>query len=175
MHPTHLDSDALMRSLEAALAPLAAAAGGALDVASDPQDAMEMLAVAPARWRVVIAFYGYAGHSEQRLGMGTARVQAVVQRAKGLQSKHGADVHSEARGGVPPMLALVELVSAWFRALRPPVGRNCDVAGFSLSSSAWLVLDSPQTRQHQLVFDLELALPPYVVDGASAKLAMSIV
>lgn len=169
----HLTPDAMMTSLQRALEPLVAEAGGVLAVAADPEDALGMLAVAPLRWRLVLVFAGHGDHPEARAGVATAKLACIVQRAKGLPVNNGADA-TDARGTLPGLLALVSTVSQWVRAVSFPADCNVDVAGFAQTGSNALVLDNPATRQHQIDFAITLALPPYQVAGRSQRIYATI-
>jgi hypothetical protein len=169
--PTHIEFDGLLRGMRDALAVLAGPMGGVVDIAIDPQDAMEILAVAPARWRIVLGWAGYGTHPDARIGMAVTKVYTVVQRAIGMQADRAADIYAaEGTQAVPTMAILIESVSAWVRAMRLPVNRNADAAGFSLSGSSWLVLPegNNRCRQHQLDFDLVHALAPHMAGGSKA-------
>lgn len=154
--PTHLEPDAMLLAMHTALSPLAAAIGGKVDVAADPDHALELLALAPAGWRLVLGWPGYGSHPEARTGMGKSRIYAVVQRATGMAAGSGADL-VQPRGDLPSMFALIERVKKWILAMRFPVELNTDPFGFALAGGAWLQLDNKTTRQYQHDFEIDLA------------------
>ncbi len=151
-----MTSAALLTALRTALTPRVLAAGGLLETPASLPEARAFLAAAPRRWRLILLWEGYGSHPAAREGMTTHQISAVIQAPSGLPA---------AAAAAPKLLAyadLIELVSAWFRALRFPDGTGADSAGFSLDSSTWLEA-APGTQAHQLSFALPAALPPFDV------------
>lgn len=158
----------MLAAVGAALASRVAALKGALSVAEDPDHALEILsATAPQGWRLVLFFPGYASHPNARTGMGTMRLGAIVQTAKGLQAPGGA---LEDRGALPSIHRLIDDVRQWVSAMRFPVERNVDDHGFALTGSAWIALEQTTTKQHQLDFELQAALAPLVEAGEAVAI-----
>lgn len=154
-----MTADEMLRCVENTLAPLVAAQLGQLDVASDPEHAIEMLATAPPKWRLILGWPGYGGHPDAILGMGQHRIFAIVQAPKGLPVRHADTLHRSGPAGAPPLLSRIETVSRWFRAMRFPDGCGVDSKGWALEGSNWLLVPEIETRQHQLDFVAAAALP----------------
>ena len=157
--PQPWTADEVLRAVEDALAPLIKSRGGSLDVASDPDHAVQLLALAPARWRVVLGWPGFGGHPSAREGMGAHRIYIIVQASKGLARNPGDLVH-RGRPTMPagPLGNLIDQVSRWVRALHFPDGSAVDHAGFAQEGSAWLEIEGLETKQHQIDFSVACAL-----------------
>jgi hypothetical protein len=145
--------------MEDTLRGLVTGLGGVLDVATDPDHALELLQTTPARWRAILGWPGYGDHPEALHGVATERVYVIVQAAKGLPMRAGDLLHREGRMG-EPLMGLIESVSKWMRAMRFPAGSGHDPKGFALTGSAWLSdIEGVETKQHQLDFSVVCALP----------------
>lgn len=152
-------ADAFLRAMEDTLRGLVTGLGGVLDVATDPDHALELLQTTPARWRAILGWPGYGDHPEALHGVATERVYVIVQAAKGLPMRAGDLLHREGRMG-EPLMGLIESVSKWMRAMRFPAGSGHDPKGFALTGSAWLSdIEGVETKQHQLDFSVVCALP----------------
>lgn len=151
-------ADEFLRSLEDTLRPLVTEAQGVLDVATDPGHALEILSAAPSGWRAVLLWPGYGEHPEATLGMGAQRISIIIQAAKGLPVRPGDLLHRKTPL-CQPLMALIENVSMWVRAMRFPGDAYFDAKGFALTGSAWFELEDLDTRQHQLDFTIACALP----------------
>ena len=157
--PQPPDPDQILAWLAAALAPLVESEKGRLDVAGDPQAALEMLATAPAGWRVVLIFSGHGPSADGSPDNGAYRFAAVVQRARGLDAANGGDVWAETARG-RSLLGLVSLVSRWIRAGELDEARDAFTTGFFIQTGGqWLTLETPETRQYQLDFEIEVQFP----------------
>jgi hypothetical protein len=152
-------ADEVLRAVEDALRPLVTGLGGGLDVASDPDHALELLKTAPSKWRLILGWPGFGDHPSAREGMGSHRIYLVIQVAKGLSVKPGDLLH-RGRASLPggPMGALIDVTGRWVRALHFPDGSGVDHAGFAQQGSAWLEIDGISTKQHQLDFSAACAL-----------------
>ncbi len=151
-------ADEILRAVEDALRPLVRAEGGELMVATDPEHAIELLTVSPAKWRAILGWPGYGGHSAAVLGMGSHRIYVILQIARGLAANAGDSLH-RGRAGLSPHAGLIERVSRWVRAMRPPDGSGLACKGFALTGSSWLSIEGIETKQHQLDFSIDAALP----------------
>ena len=153
-----LSAAELLRAVEETLRPLAAELDGELHVATTPDHLVEILTVAPTRWRMIIGWPGYGDHPDALLGMGAHRIYAMIQVAEGL-TLDKADVLHRGRVGLPmSMMDLIETVSKWFRALRFPSGYHLDPKGFAQEDSQWVEVEGLTTLQHQLDFVIHAAL-----------------
>lgn len=162
----------MLAGMAVVLRGLAQASHGSCVVARDPDHVVEMLELAPAGWRVILHWPGYASHPQARTGMAMTRVTAIIQRAEGLSAPGG---ELEDRGALPAMTRLIEDVSQWVRALRFPTDRNTDAAGFSLTGSAWISVEpSKKVTAHQVDFEMAVALPPFMVAGEPVALNVMI-
>jgi hypothetical protein len=155
------DSAAILRYLEAALAPLVQANGGECLVAADEDTAIGMLAMAPRAWRVVLQYDGRGEQESARLAISPWRFVVWVQAAKGLPVKPGNDVHQARAGGAPPMLDLVDAVDGWTRALDFSQVPGVQCPGARSTGGAWVSLESDRARQHRLSFELLAELPVF--------------
>ena len=146
-------------SIQRPLAALAQANGARLDVASDPDHVIEILAAAsPRGWRVILSYAGDdAAGDAQAGGIVRLRINATVQAARGLAAASGASVHATTQAGREPLLALAALVSRWIRGLS---GSHPDLPcdGLRQISSSWLVIEGLPTHQINTVFEIHLAL-----------------
>lgn len=169
---TPWDSDTFLVAIEDTLAPLITSLGGVLDVATDPDHALEILQTAPARFRVILGWPGYGDHPEALHGIATERIYLIIQAAKGLPMRAGNILHRDRRMG-EPLMGLIEQASKWMRAMRFPNGSGFDHKGFALTGSAWLAdIEGVETKQHQLDFSVVCALPahPSVIPIASPNI-----
>jgi hypothetical protein len=157
-----MDSAAFLAALETGLRPLVAAAGGRVDVASDPDEVFELLAVSPTGWRVILSFGGdEAVDPDGAPGVVRWTLNSTVQAARGLALKRHAHGHRTPVSGRDPLLALASQVSAWIRGFsgsHPDLHPN----GFRHLSQNWLVIDEIPTRQVILAHRCTLALDPPV-------------
>lgn len=149
----------ILRLVESALKPLIEGEKGELNIATDVGHAMEILATAPNRWRVVMTWEGYGDHPASKSGMAQSNFLVVLHHNPGLAKDPAKSLHTEAHStGEPSFLDRLEQVSALMRALRFP-GRNMDCDGFALTDSQW-VADTPgNTRAHALTLSIQTALP----------------
>jgi len=155
------DADTFMRAMEDTLAPLVKSMGGVLDVATDPDHALEILQTSPARWRLILGWPGYGDHAEALHGIAHERIYLIVQAAKGLPIRAGNLLHRDTRMG-QPLMGLIETVSKWVRAMRFPASSGFDPKGFAQTGSAWLAdIEGVDTKQHQLDFSVVCALPAH--------------
>lgn len=155
----NLTADAFLRAVEDTLRPLVTGLGGVLDVATDPEHAIELLQTAPPKWRCILGWPGWGDHAMAAQGMGSHRLYLIVQCAAGM-TRRPADVLHRGRPSLPaPMMGLLEQASAWMRAMRWPDGSGVDPHGFAQAGSAWLEVEGLETKQHQLDFTIDAALP----------------
>lgn len=154
------ETASFLSGIETALKPLIEAEKGQLNIATDVDDALQLLVTAPNRFRVVLTWDGFGDHPEAINGVNQMRFLVIVQQARGMSKDPSDSLHRQAHQvGEPPFLDRLEQVSGWFRALRFP-GRNCSCEGLALTDSNW-VGDAPaKTRAHALTFSLVVAHPP---------------
>lgn len=151
----------LINAVHAALAPLAAAAGGEVLIAESLEAAHKFLSAAPNRWRLVLHWEGYAEHPAAREGMATHQVATVIQQPEGLAHRPGDTLSRVSPAGSVPFSDLIALVAGWMAALRFPDGTGADSAGFSLAGSEWVDTPASRTRTHALNWRLDAAMAPY--------------
>jgi hypothetical protein len=157
-----MDSALFLRSLEDGLRPVVEAAGGKLELASDPDHVFELLAISPAGWRVILSYGGdEAIDSDGSPGVVRWTLNSTVQAARGLAVKPSAHFHRQPVSGRDPLLTLASNVSAWVRGFS---GSHPDLhpTGFRHLSQNWLVLDELPTRQilltHRCILSLDDAV-----------------
>jgi hypothetical protein len=149
--------DALITATAAALAPLASATQGRVEVAESLEEARALLDLAPGRWRIVLHWEGYAEHPEARHGMVTHQIATVIQAPRGLA--HKPNPTTPGRAG-PAFSTHIAAVMEWMTALRFPDGTGADTAGYAPAGSQWLA--SPRNlTTHVLSWKLDAALPPF--------------
>jgi len=158
--PAIWTADEFLRSVEDALRPLILNAGGVLDVATDPDHAIEILSNSPGKWRAILGWPGYGGHPDAILGMGGHQLYLIIQVAKGLPVRAGDVLHRRGPQSVP-LMALVDQASRWIRSMRFLQGAGLDPKGFAQTGSAWLEIEGLETKQHQLDFSIAAALPAH--------------
>lgn len=158
-----MDSAYFLRALEDGLRPLVLAAGGTLEVATDPDHVFELLAVSPKGWRVILSYGGDTAVDEaQSPGIVKWTLNTTVQAARGLAISLGSSGHRPTVANRDPLLTLADKVSAWIRGFS---GNHPDLHehGFRQTSRNWLVLgDTLPTRQILLSHFCLLALSPPV-------------
>ncbi len=154
-----MDSATFLRCLEDGLSPHVEAAGGKLEMASAPDAVIELLAVAPTGWRVILTFGGdEAIDPENSPGIVRWTLQTTVQAARGLDIKSGSHGHRSPVSGREPLLALAAQASRWIRGFS---GEHPDLyGGFRHVSKNWLVVEGIPTRQLLLSHRVILALDP---------------
>ncbi len=151
----------ILCDIEKTLAPLIQAEGGVLDVATDLEHALEMLASAPKRFRVVLVWDGYGSHPQNREGMAATRFTTFIHANIGLSHNAGSKIYRESVEGDKPFTARLEQLSEWVRALRWPDGADIDHAGMVLEDSDWVLNTPKNTKAHSLNWSLAQALTPH--------------
>lgn len=148
----------LIDAVYTAVAPLAEANGGTVEIVETLAEARAALDTAPGRWRIILHWEGYGEHPEARLGMTFHQVATVVQTSRGLV--HKPSPIAATPGGRPSIASLIEQVSLWMAALKFPNGTGADSAGFAKVGSQWL--DSASgTAAHVFDWRLEAADPAF--------------
>lgn len=156
-----MDSALFLEALENGLRPKVVAAGGRLEVATDPDHVLEILAgEAPKAWRVILNWAGEEAVDETTSpGIVYWSLASTIQAAKGLSVSPGSDAHRTKGNGRDPLMTLKNHVSRWIRGFsgaHPDL--HCD--GFRYVSGAWLVVENLPTRQITLTHRCILALDP---------------
>lgn len=162
-----MDSALLLRALEDGLRPLVLAAGGTLEVASDPDHVFEMLAVSPRGWRMILSYGGDEAVDEmQSPGIVRWTLNTTVQAARGLAISLGSAGHRPPVSNRDPLLTLADHTSRWIRGLSG-THPDLDQRGFRQTSRNWLTLDGQPNRQilltHRCLLALEPPLPVFCV------------
>ncbi len=152
------EPNTLIRSLSAVLATLIQPMGGVLDVASDPEHLIEILATTPGQFRVIIMWGGYDSDENSNLGLSKDRLEVVIQCPKGLHIAPGHAQMTARPGDRPSLIGLIETIRKYILAARFPVNAGTDPDGYSLANSAWLNIEGLSTLQHQLTFNLRRAM-----------------
>lgn len=145
-----MDSATFLTSLETGLRPAVLALKGALDVASDPDHVLDLLATSPAGFRVILSFGGdEAVDPDNSPGIVRWTLQTTVQVARGFALDPGAVAHKLNAAGREPLLALAATMS---RHIRGFSGAHPDLheSGFRHVSKNWLVVEGISTRQLML-------------------------
>jgi len=138
----------LLRVIEDGLRPVVQAAGGCLDVASDPDHVLELLTAAqPSGWRVVIAYAGESsvGGVDAR-GIRELEITATVQAARGLSVRRGDDAHRPTRANRDSLLDLSNQVDLWIRGFGGTTYGDID-SQFIFVSRQWLEIEGYPLRQ----------------------------
>lgn len=148
----------LINAVEAALIPLAVAAGGKVVVAESVEEAQAFLGAKPNRWRIILHWEGFGEHPLARQGVTYHQVATVIQAPRGLV--HDSGPTKTKPSGDPGFHHFIELVSSWMRALRFPDGTGADDAGFATAGSQWLPT-VPGCAAHSINWQLEAAEPGY--------------
>lgn len=151
----------ILQDLENTLTPLIEDEGGVLDIATSLDHALEILATAPKRWRVVLLYEGYGDVGQGRFGVNSVRIATFIHANLGLAKEPGRRIYKTSGNDTMSMLARIELVSYWMRALRWANTNNVDCEGFSMDDSSW-VSDPPRnSTAHVINWSLEMALPNF--------------
>ena len=148
----------LIQAVEAALTPLANAAGGSVIVAESIEQARAFLDAAPNRWRIILHWEGFGDHANAREGMTSHQVATVIQAPRGLE--HTPDITRPQPDGTPGFSTRISSLVGWMGAMRFPNGTGADVAGFAMAGSQWLPT-VPNFAAHVINWKLDAALPPY--------------
>lgn len=149
----------ILNTIKSAIEPIVSDDGGRVEVASTLEHALEILAVAPSSWRLILTFEGYGGHPAAENGMNEARYLVILHVNNGLLNDAGSRLYEDGPGERLSFLSRLEEVSGMFRALRWPDGYNVNCAGLALDTSEWIADAPGNTTAHALTFTLEGALP----------------
>jgi hypothetical protein len=151
----------LLRVIEDGLRPAVVAAGGVLDVASDPGHVVELLTgAAPNGWRCVL---GYAG--ERALDLDDARgireleLTTTVQAARGLAVKSGANAHRVTRANRDSLLDLSNQVDLWMRGFTGTTYGDIEEE-FRFVSRQWIEIEGHPLRQVMTTHAIRVANDP---------------
>jgi hypothetical protein len=156
----------LLTALDATLRPVVISAGGQLDIASDPDHAIEILtSAAPRGWRLILSYAGdTAPQPDTARGILECEIAVIIQAPRGLAIRTGSTAHLPGPGDTDPILKLRDTVSAWLRSLVPP--ENADLqtrtdidwrGGLRHISTAWLDIENLPTRQLVLTRRITIA------------------
>lgn len=151
-----MDTAHLLTAIEKGIAAKALPLHGRVEVAQDPDHAIDLLANSPAGWRIILSYGGdTAVDPDTAPGVVAWDLQTIVQAAKGLAIN--LPTHKPTVSGRDPLITLAATVSRWIRGLS---GEHVDLHpnGFRHISTAWLPLDGIPTRQLLLTHRCRLAL-----------------
>jgi hypothetical protein len=149
---------AIIQDIETALTPFVTADGGVIDVATDIAHAMQILATAPAKYRVVLVWDGYGSHKDARHGVASHRINTILHVNLGLAKSPGDKIYKTSIAGQPSFIWRMERLSQLMRSMRWPDGTGVDHAGLALQDSDW-VQDTPaNTTAHVFNWSLDQAL-----------------
>lgn len=152
----------LLRVIEDGLRPAVAAAGGTLDVASDPDHVIEILSgAAPKRWRLVLGYGGErAVDPDDATGIREIELTTTVQAARGLAVDAGADAHRSTRAGRDSLLQLSDQVDRWMRGFTGTTYGDIEEA-FRFVSRQWLLLpEAKNLRQVMTTHSIRIGNDP---------------
>ena len=144
----------ILKDIETALGPLIKAEKGELDVASDLDHALEKLATKVKGWRVVLLWDGHGPHELADKGASFCRLTTYIHVNLGLALPVGGKIYQ----GDDSVIARIEQVSKWCRALRWAHGHNVECSGLVLQDSDWVSAVQKQTRAHGLSWTLDYTL-----------------
>lgn len=147
----------LLRVLEDGLRPVVQAAGGVLDVASDPEHVVELLtAQSPTNWRMIL---GYAGEravdADDAPGIRNLEISVTLQGARGLNVADGADAHRPKATGRLALLDLANQADLWMRGFTGTTYGDIERA-FDFVSREWLAIEGRPTRQLIQIYSIRI-------------------
>lgn len=113
-----MDSATILQAVEDYLQPLLAAEKGLLTVAETEEDAIELLANSPERWRVILTMDGDEAREDLNpAGLVVGTLVAWVQTPKGMEAKPGKGIHRSGTNGSPSFMTRLHWVIRKLRAL----------------------------------------------------------
>lgn len=114
-----MDSATILQAVEDYLQPLLAAEKGLLSVAETEEDAIELLANGPERWRVILTMDGDESREDLNpAGLVVGTLVAWVQSPKGFEAKPGKGLHRASTSGGPSFMTRLHWVIRKLRALQ---------------------------------------------------------
>jgi len=151
-------SSLILAAVEDALSPLLTAEGGILSVAETEEDAIELLAVSPEKWRVVLCMDGDKSLEDTNpCGLVEGRLVAFVQAPKGMAAQPARNIHRAAVKGTPAFLTRLHWVIRKIRGLSL-IASDIDRQGFRYQGWEWLKFDGlAALRTARASFDLIFA------------------
>lgn len=160
-----MDASTILNAIDDALSPQVAANDGSLVIADTLEDALEMLQLAPQKWRVVLTIDGdQANEDVNPAGVVTSTLVAHVQAPKGFERPRRSLARANARDATPSFFTRRD----WFiRKLRGLTLSHAEIdfQGINYKSSTWLKVDNlPAFRTMALSFELTYALDDPATD-----------
>jgi len=160
-----MDASTILNAIDDALAPQIAANDGSLAIAETLEDALEMLQLAPSRWRVVLTIDGDAPtENVNPAGLVTSVLVAYVQAPKGFERPRRSLSRANARDATPAFFTRRD----WFiRKMRGLVLSHAEIdfQGLNYKGSSWLKVENlPAFRTMTLNFELTYALDDPATD-----------
>lgn len=114
-----MEADLLLQAIEVHLRTKVEAAGGTLAVADNPWDVAGMLAISPAKWRVILSWDDEDSIEDQcRGGWVNGTLSVFVQTHRGFEAKPGLTIHRETPAGRTAVTRRVAQVRRWCRAIQ---------------------------------------------------------
>ncbi len=140
---------------------------GTVSLCSSPEEALELLAVGPGRYRIVLHWSGDTVDSGQP-GLVETRINVIVQQGAGLQATAGKDMVASVSGR-PPFYERLEQVRMWLRSLHYPPPANgpemvCCKGGYCGDARPLILQDKdgrviPGLRQAEFDYVITRVLP----------------
>ena len=153
-----MDSATILQAVEDYLQPLLAAEKGLLTVAETEEDAIELLANGPEKWRVILTMDGDEAREDLNpAGLVVGTLVAWVQTPKGMEAKPGKGIHRSGTNGSPSFMTRLHWV---IRKLRLMQFSHVEVACQGLEYKGWNWLkfeDTAAFRTARARFDILFA------------------
>jgi hypothetical protein len=161
-----MDPDRLLQMLEDALLPWAKERGGAVSIATDPFNFLELLAQSPSGWRVVLNWAGDDIEVKSAIegAILTNRVEVGLQASLGLAADRGAAIHrrraaAATKTSPPSLLALVADARAKVRSLVLSGNDNDNMFHFTGTKPVTMPEGTPLAA-YVLQFEITLTTDP---------------
>jgi|GEM_PF-2828607 len=153
-----MTSATILSAVESSLAPLVLADNcGLVSVAEAEEDALQELAQAPERWRVILSMDGDNNLEDLDTGLVEGRLVAFVQAPKGMEPVRNHNVAHESIRGTPAFFTRLHWLIRKVRGLKL-VAPDIDAKGFRYRGWEWLRYDGQAAfRTAKANFDLIFA------------------
>lgn len=156
-----MDASTILNAVEAYLAPLVVANKGSLVAAETLEDAIELLTMAPDKWRAIITLDGdQPNEAVNAAGLTTAQLVAYVQAPKGMEVPRRSLSHANRRDGTPSFFARRDWLIRKIRGLKMAHQEIDSMPRtFEYKGSVWFKIESlPAFRTMASTFEITYAL-----------------
>lgn len=153
-----MNAETVLQTLEAGLRPVIEAAGGRLEMASDPSHVIEILGGSdPRGWRAILGYAGEAAYEDELApGIRDLSISLTVQAARGYHIRPGRHLFRPTPAGRDSLIHLSDDLDRIFRGFTGEVHGDVDCHGFRFTSRNWLEAEGLPTRQLTTLYNLRI-------------------